>query len=65
MLTLGMPKRACWLLTTSGPNWNSAPPPVMVNWMVFVWPAATEAVMFEGRGIDRQRVAVAVGRRRR
>ncbi len=49
-----MPRRACWTLTTSGPTWNLAPPPVIENWIVSVESAVIVA--------DMSRVAVLIER---
>ena len=36
-----IPSRACWLLTTSGPSWNCAPPPLMLKLTDVVDPSDT------------------------
>jgi hypothetical protein len=36
-----MPMRTCWLVTTLGPIWKTAPPPVMSNWTVVLEPSVT------------------------
>ena len=41
VFTLVMPMRACWLLTTSGPSWNKAPPPLIVKFTAVLEPAFT------------------------
>ncbi len=36
-----MPRRACWLLTTSPPSWNRAPPPLMSKLKLVSSPSST------------------------
>ena len=41
VLTLLIPRRACWLLVTSGPSWNRAPPPLIENEKLTLLPSST------------------------
>ena len=61
VFTLVMPRRACWLLTTSGPSWNSAPPPVIVKPIEPVKPASTVKARSSVAVLSDKRVALAGG----